>query len=337
MRSTRRRPTARANSLLAVSLLVASLLTAASLAGCQRAAATPLFALAGSLRSCAEPSQPLGQLPASVRQRALTRAADALWYWNQADGSLVRSDLTGLEQARWPLPAGAAWLQGNSLLARAETFADGQGFEFALYRLEPATGPRRLAEWYLDCFPSDLCFLADGSVLLAGADQADRWQRLYRLSGDGRRQDLGHLPRQAGFVRLVPLGERLLVFESGSQKAKGDLTIHLLEPGQSLAEAANLTLALPADALCWYGYGFTWQADAYLPFARADGSIGLARWNPATGQLGILADCGGVSLPLGASSQDSAYYYLAFDYYQDPTRYRLARIDAAGLGFQALE
>ena len=360
MRQARRWPAAQAVGYLAVSLWLA-----AGLNACQRPAAPstppvastpafasfepsvlttdpadagwPLFAFAGSLRSCAEPSRPLGQLPASVRQRALTRATDSLWYWSQADGSLRRSDLAGKELAQWPLPAGAAWLQGNSLLARAETFNDGQGFGFTLYRLDPSSGPLRLAEWSLDCFSSDVCFLADGSVLLAGADQADRWHRLYRLSGDGHRQDLGQLPKQGDFLRLVPLGERLLVFLSGSQKTEGDLTIRLLEPGHNLNEAASQTIAMPADALCWYGYGFAWQAKAWLPFAQADGSIGLAGWNPATGLVAILPDCGGVYLPLGGSSQAAAYFYLAFDYYQDPTRYRLARLDQAGIGFQALE
>lgn len=298
----------------------------------------PVFPLSRLMRSAGNTFKPF-ELVADARLRAVAPASGGVLAWSHGDDTLRLYRTDGEVAAAWPLEAAAAWMSPTLALTRGELYAKDGGFEYALYAIDAASGPRRLARWNLDCFPSELAFAGDG-VLLAGADLADRVHTVRALRPDGSARVLFELPKRDDFARFASDGERLVVFASARSRGERELAAYLVEGnGTSIPDPAEARLelrGLPEGALCWYGSGFFFDGRFWLPLAMSDGDTALAgfRLEKRTLDLDALVrDSRGVYAPLGPSADGAAFRYLAYDHEREPEVWRLASFDGEALAF----
>ncbi|HPG85065.1 MAG TPA: hypothetical protein PLQ29_00065 [Spirochaetales bacterium] len=324
--------------------IVAAATAAALFIGCSAAASSPgypIFALGGRLRSSGPGAPVLADLPSGVKPRALAAAklgpGVALAY-DQGSGRLLSLDGRGRAVRSWPLEAAEAWVSDGLVLTRSAAFIEGRGFRFALYRVS-GIGPERLWDGELDCFPSDVAFAA-GRAYLAGGDRADAELWLWELSERGA-EPLYSRPKRSDFLRVTPVGGRLLAFESQRVRERRPCVVRIVgdSPGGSPGETRDAPIVgLPGDALCLYGYGFEYGGRLVVPVALEGGDLGLAALVDAGGQFEVASlarGAKGVYLPLGPGP-DGAYRYLAYDYEGDPTRRYLGRYDGSAVSLEFL-
>ena len=327
----------RAAATLSRSIVAAALAAAVSI-GCAAAPdepGYPFFALGGELRSAAPGLPPLFSLPGGVRPRAVAPSGSGFALAFDADaGRLLSLDARGRAVRSWPLEAAEAWVSDGLVLTRSAAFAAGRGFAFALYRVTES-GPERLWGGELDCFPSDASF-ADGRAYLAGGDRADAELKLWELSEGGAELRYSR-PKRSDFMRVVPVGGRLLAFES--QRVRERLPCVVRVVGRDTGEAVDApVVGLPGDALCLYGYGFERCGRLVVPVALEGGDLGLAALVDRGSYFEVASlarGAKGVYLPLGAGS-DGDFRYLAYDYEGDPTRRYVGRYDGSTVSLEPI-
>lgn len=320
--------------------IVAAASAAALFIGCSAAApgpGYPVFALGGRLRSSGPGVPALYELPSGVKPRALAASnlgPGAALAFDADAGRLLSLDARGRAVRSWPLEAAEAWVSDGFVLTRSAAFAAGRGFAFALYRVTES-GPERLWGGELDCFPSDASF-ADGRAYLAGGDRADAELKLWELSEGGAELRYSR-PKRSDFMRVVPVGGRLLAFES--QRVRERLPCVVRVVGRDTGEAVDApVVGLPGDALCLYGYGFERGGRLVVPVALEGGELGLAALVDRGSYFEVASlarGAKGVYLPLGADS-DGAFRYLAYDYEGDPTRRYVGRYDGSTVSLEPI-
>jgi len=295
----------------------------------------PVFPYAGALRQTGPGAPILFSLGGSVRLRSLSRAFGGFLLWDAASMELRLLDDVGRRRAAWPLDAAFVWIDGELVFARGKAFEEGRGFRFSLLRAHAKRKPRLLWEGYLDCFPSDIVFMDASSLYLAGADQADEVSSIYHIRAGRSPECILSLPKDDAFLRLVSSGGRILAFQSAREKSPRRGYFGLWA-GETF-HRADIDV-WPSDALCAYGYGFTFGGDFVLPLAMADGSVALARLEAPEGEgsaasppglklAGLARDSGGSYLTLGPDPSAPGFWYLAHDALEDPRSFALGFYD----------
>ncbi|MBP7094944.1 MAG: hypothetical protein KBC36_02520 [Spirochaetia bacterium] len=300
-----------------------------------------VFPLSRRLRAADASFEPF-PLVSDARLRAVAATGGGILAWSHGDDTLRLYRTDGGVAASWPLEAAAAWVSPTLALTRGELYAEDGGFDFALHELELGGGPRKLASWKLDCFPSELAFSGDG-VLLAGADLADRAHVLRELRPDGTARLLFEFPKRDDFARFVDDGGRFVVFASARTRGERELAAYLVEAnGASVPDPAEARLelrGLPEGALCWYGSGFSFEERFWLPLAMSDGDTALAGFRLEGEALeleALVRASRGVYAPLGPSADAAVFLYLAYDHETEPGVWRLASFDGEAIAFDVL-
>lgn len=293
----------------------------------------PLFAVGNSVYAAADEPILLLEARSRVRDRALSRAGDAVVYWDaeskrimQRGGALFASPSHGLD-------AEAVFIQGRLVLSRGFVYTEGSGFSYSLSRwtgrkLDP------LLSCSLDLFPSDLLFMEDGRVFLAGVNQAGDESLVYLLDPHKEAvEPLISLERSSTFPRLIFTGDWLLLFHSARNLEVGDLRVYRAPfSGEGVPVFERLAARLPETVSgVFFGYGFALGSVAYIPLADSDRTravlpvnVGLPEpyGEPVSGS-------GGVFLPLGPDTSGSSYWFIAFDPLSQESTRVLTRFDGA--------
>lgn len=277
----------------------------------------PLFVVGENIYAAADEPILVLETRSRVRDRALSRVDDAILYWDKDSGKLLQRGGGVFAHSQLALEADAVFIQGRYVLSRGFAYTQGSGFSFVLSRW---TGRKleTLLACSLDLFPSDVLFMEDGRVFLAGVTQAGDESLVYLLDPHTERvESLISLDRTSSFPRLVSTGDWLLLFHSARILEEGDVRVYRAPlSGEALPLFERLVAPLPETAGgVFFGYGFSLGGVAYIPLADSDGRRSvLPVVVGANAPYGVpVPGSGGVFLPLGPDDHASSYWFIAWD------------------------
>ncbi len=271
----------------------------------------------------------------------LARARDSFAYpggfvaFERESGTIYRARGASLA-ALGRIDAAEVFLTRSRALARSADLEPGKGFAFALYDLDGA--PRKRAELYLDCFPSD-CAYASGRWYLSGADRADASTRLYEIDPEtGKSAVIATIPKDRDFGRVVAAGTRLIFYASPAMprtEAREVLRFTLRPEREGGGVSSGPERVRPGfPGSCFYGSGFALGGLAWLPVASGRGNstrIAMMAFDPAAAApapLGEAALDTGLYAPIGESR--GRFYAFGFLYLRDRSAMSVLSIGPGG-------
>ena len=181
-----------------------------------------------------------------------------------------------------------------------------------------------LASWKIDLFISD-CLITANGVLLAGCSKDDSFNYVYWCVPEKTPQLLAKIKKEKSFLKILDAGTGAYVYESTQTKTKHRLDVFYF-PYEKNNYKSAIALALKGSNLpdCWYGSGFYFDANMYIPAFDGEKII-LAKIQHTNSNLEVIKvydNAYGVYSPLGVYK--NKYWFIGYDYYVNPARWSLS-------------
>ncbi len=289
-----------------------------------------LFAITDSI-------QQIGDFPCMVNPHSFTSiaygATTALVYWNSTKQTLVVADAKLKTTRELPLEGSSVWLSGNAVLAVSKTWEN--GFAFTLYRLEKLAELTLIFAWQTDLFVSD-ALIENRGVLIAGGTKDNAYNRVLWCAPGKKPEVILETPKDKDFIKLIPAEGNIYLYASAQAKTRKTMQLwYSKQSASGFLKAETLGLTVPKDLQCWFGSGFFWRKELFIP--AWNGSDMLLVQLSGTGTSRTLTktvkNIQGVYFPLG--QQGSSFWYLGYDYYSNPNLWYLSSFNGTSATHRA--
>lgn len=290
----------------------------------------PVYAvIQNKLFELSETIRPVGVFPCAVNQRAFgvlyTAHSSQFLYWDSGKLKLIVTDQKLRPIKELAMLASSVWIHANMILAVSRNWEN--GFTFSLYNFQNNNSLSELASWKLDLFISD-CIVTAHGVLLAGGSKDDRFNYVYWCVPGKTPQLLAKTTKEKSFLKIINADTGAYVYESAQTKTTHRLDI-LFFPYEKNTYKPPITLTLKQSNLpaCWYGSGFYFDNNLYVP-AYNGKEIVLTRIQHKKTELEIVKiydNAYGVYSSLGLYK--NKYWFVGYDYYSNPAKWSLSYFD----------
>lgn len=207
------------------------------------------------------------------------------------------------------------YLNKNFILTQTSFFTQNKGFEYTLYRIKYSEKQKKIElkkEWngFIDCFVSD-CFFTDEGICICGGNKADSENNAFYITKKGEKKCFS-TDKNSNFLRMVSTENEVYAFLSGRDKTNASPFIFKFDIDGNEKKLINIEEFnnYPKYFNCFFGYGFTFNDEIYLP-SSVDKKMVFLKINMKTNNIQIINDITGCVYPI--TTKKNSFYFIAKD------------------------